>query len=333
MGVHKISQLPSGPVLITGARGFIGRSLAGRLAQQPNTLVTSDLPVPDDATLNGAEGRVVFVPGDIADDSLQQQLLRHRPSTVFHLAGIVSGAAQADFDLGRRINLQATQLLLENCRQLTQTVGTPVRFVYASSIAVFGVPLPGRFDDDTPADPTLSYGTHKRACELLIDDYSRRGFIDGRALRLPGVVVRPPLANGALSGFNSDLIREPLAGRDYTCPVSEQATIWICSLARVLDNLLTMASLPADLLGARRTVTAPALAVSTGQVRDALAALVPGAGARIRFTDQPDPALQAQFGRWPLDARFARASRLGLRADPDLPTLVRDYLTEQHGHR
>lgn len=324
-----MTQLSAGPVLITGARGFIGAALTDRLKQAGLQLLTTDLP-----SATAASPAVQCLPGNIADPALQHQLMAQQPATVFHLAGVVSGAAEADFDRGRSINLDATQLLLENCRRLTQASGTPVRFVYASSIAVFGVPLPARIDDDTAAHPTLSYGTHKRAIELLVDDYSRRGFIDGRVLRLPGVVVRPPLPNGALSGFNSDLIREPLAGRDYTCPVGSQASIWICSLAAVLDNLMRMATLPADALGARRTVNAPALAVTAGQVRDAIAAAMPAAAARIRFTepaDQPDPALVAQFGRWPLDCDFSRATGLGLHADATLGNLINDYLAGQ-GH-
>jgi len=189
---------------------------------------------------------------------------------------------------------------------------------------VFGAPLPARIDDRTVPAPTLSYGTHKRVAELLIDDLSRRGELDGRALRLPGVVVRPPLPNGALSAFNSDIIREPLAGRDYTCPVSAEATIWIASRSSAIANLLHLGQVYPKAFGATRTVTAPVLAVSIAEIVAALGRVDAKAPARIRF--QPDAKIEAQFGRWPRNATFKRAVALGLVGDPSIDTIVRDHL-------
>ena len=311
---------PDTLVLITGAAGFIGRALARALRADPR--LGPDGLLLTDQVIDGPGS----LAGNVADASHQQRLFARPVDRLFHLAGIVSGAAEADFEAGLRVNLEATLALLECCRRQAQAGGPRVRFVYASSIAVFGVPLPAHIDDHTPALPTLSYGAHKRVIELLIDDYTRRGFIDGRALRLPGVVVRPPLPNGALSGFNSDLIREPLAGRSYTCPVGPQATTWLCSLPRVIDNLLRLGDLPGEAIGAVRTVNAPALAVSVAQIVAALAQSDARAPARVRFADAPAPGLVAQFGAWPLACTFDRAAALGLGADADLASLLRDGL-------
>lgn len=335
------------PVLVTGAAGYLGQALVAALRARGRTVIATDLAPParpapaarpasqrsgtdaaeDRRTVLAADPDASFTAGDLTDPRWQDALFEHHPATVFHLAGIVSGAAEADFERGRRVNLDATLQLLERCRRQQAAGGPPVTLVYASSIAVFGVPLPGRIDDHTPPAPTLSYGAHKRAIEILLDDYSRRGLLDARALRLPGVVVRPPLANGALSGFNSDLIREPLAGRDYDCPVGEDATVWLSSLRHVIGNLVRMAALPAAALGPVRTVNAPAIAVDAGQIRDAIARVAaPAAAARIRFSAAPDPALVAQFGRWPLDCEFARAGALGLTTDASLDALIAEHL-------
>src|SRR4051812_22420581 len=210
-------------VLVTGAKGFLGSALVDAL-RVGHCVVATDR---DD--------------GDIADPAHVRKLFETPIDRVFHLAAVVSGAAEADYDAGRRVNLEATQSLLEACRAQMRRGGPVVRFVHASSIAVFGTPLPARIDDTTAPAPTLSYGTHKRVAELLIDDLSRRGELDGRALRLPGVLVRPVLPNGALSAFNSDIVREPLAGREVTCPVSPEATIWVASRRTAIANLLHLA--------------------------------------------------------------------------------------------
>ncbi len=304
--------------VVTGAAGFIGQRLCAALRggnwQDGHELVATDL----DAA--AAPAGFECKPGDIADPSLIEALFDRPVQRIFHLAGIVSGRAEADFALGKRVNLDATLALLERCRLQAERGGPVVRFIYASSIAVFGTPLPERIDDATQPLPTLSYGTHKRAIELLIDDYSRRGFIDGRALRLSGALLRPPLANGALSAFNSDVIREPLAGHDYVCPVGPLATIWLTTLRSTLRNLLSLAELEPQALGAQRTVTAPALAARIGDIVAALGRVDPAAPARVTY--QPQPALEAQFGRWPLKCSFERAQAPGLHVDATIDTLL-----------
>jgi D-erythronate 2-dehydrogenase len=314
-------------VVVTGAAGFIGqqccaalRAAAALQGDGACDLVTTDC-VAFRSQRAGALGRgQAHREGDIAEPALIESLFERPVHRLFHLAGIVSGRAEADFALGKRVNLDATIGLLERCRQQVQQGGPMVRFVYASSIAVFGTPLPSRIDDSTQPLPTLSYGTHKRAIELLIDDYSRRGFIDGRALRLSGVLLRPPLANGALSAFNSDVIREPLAGRNYVCPVGPDATIWLTSLRSTVRNLMRLADIGAGVLGAQRCVTAPALAARVGDIVSALGHIDAAAPARVTY--QPQAQLEAQFGRRPIDCSFERAATLGLSVDASLDALL-----------
>jgi len=294
-------------VLVTGADGFIGRALVHALRVGHDVIATDR----ND--------------GDIADAAHLDRLFADRPfDRVFHLAAVVSGAAEADFDAGRRVNLDATIGLLDRCRAQARRGGPVVRFVHASSIAVFGAPLPARIDDESEARPSLSYGTHKRIAELLIDDASRRGELDGRALRLSGVVVRPALPNGALSAFNSDVIREPLAGREVECPVGADATIWLTSRRAAVANLLHLGELDGAAIGARRAITAPALAISIAEIVGALGRIDAAAPARVRYA--PRPAIEAQFGRWPLDCSFARAESLGLVGEASIDARIRDHL-------
>ncbi len=297
--------------LVTGAGGFIGRALVARL---------------HDAADSDDEVRTTDVgDGDIADPVHVARLFAEPVDRVFHLAGVVSGAAEADVVAAERVNVAATLELLRQCRRQRDAGGPLVRFVYASSIAVFGVPLPARIGDDTEPAPTLSYGTHKRVCELMLDDASRRGDVDGRALRLAGVVVRPRGPHGARSAFNSDLIREPLAGRDVVCPVGPQATIWVVSRRAAVESLLRLADVDAARLGTMRAVTAPALAVSVAGVVAAVTRAAASAAGRVRF--DPQPHIEDQFGRWPLSCTFERARALGLSADDSLDAIVADHLT------
>jgi nucleoside-diphosphate-sugar epimerase len=313
-------------VLVTGACGFIGRALVDALAAKPEKIGsapgTLSLALTDRAEApKAAPPTASWTRGEIDDPALLDRLFDRPVDVVFHLAGVVSGAAEADYALGKRVNLDATIALLERCRAQAGRGGPVARFVYASSIAVFGTPLPARIDDTTAPEPTLSYGAHKRACELLIDDCTRRGFIDGRALRLSGVVVRPPLANGALSSFNSDLIREPLAGRGYVCPVSADATIWIVSLGRTIENLIRLARIDGAAVGPRRALTTPSLALSIADIVAAIGRADATAAARIRF--DPQPVIEAQFGRWPLDCSFERGRAIGLTCDASIDDVIR----------
>ncbi|MEO7402518.1 MAG: NAD-dependent epimerase/dehydratase family protein, partial [Burkholderiales bacterium] len=258
-------------IVITGATGFIGQALVARLLASDapvavERLVLSDRSTPD--TTN--DSRVEWRPGDITDPTFARSLLATDTDAVFHFAGIVSGAAEADFDLGMRVNVDGTRYVLDACRAACHAPSRPPRLVYASSIAVYGQPLPERIDDSTLPMPTLSYGAQKYACEQLINDYSRRGHVDAIALRWPGIVVRPPMRNGALSAFNSDVFRELLGGRPIVSPVSAHACIWILSIERCVDNLLHALTLPTERLGQQRALLAPALPATIDEIIDAV---------------------------------------------------------------
>jgi nucleoside-diphosphate-sugar epimerase len=310
--------------LITGAGGFVGSALARELIESlqpagPDRLVLSDrTPRPDWCPAD--DPRVVWLQGDLGSADLLDMMFSERIDRVVHLAGVVSGAAEADFDLGLRVNLDATRTLLSRCADQGRR-GYPPRVVYASSIAVHGVPLPCAIHDHTPVTPSLSYGVQKLINELLIAELSRRGWLDGISLRLAGVVVRPALPNGALSGFNSDLIRETLAGRRVVSPVSADAVIWLQSLSAARGALLAALSTTGAAPDGARTVQLPALAASIDEILDAVGR-VTGRDARSLVDFKPDPAIEPMFGRWPRERSFARAHVMGLPADTDLFSLI-----------
>ena len=317
--------------LITGAGGFVGGALARTLIEKrparPNLpdrpmagrLILSDrIPRPDWCPADRAD--IVWMQGDIASADLLEQLFSEPVTAVAHLAGVVSGAAEADFDLGMRVNLDATRALLERCMAQGRA-GRPPRVVYASSIAVHGVPLPTAIHDPTPASPSLSYGVQKLINEILITEGSRRGWIDGISLRLAGVVVRPALPNGALSGFNSDLIRETLAGRRVVSPVSPEAVIWLQSLSSARDAFAIALAGSGGAPDGARVVQCPAIAASINEILCAVSA-ASGHDAHALVDFRPNPAIEPMFGRWPRHISFDRARRLGLPEDRDLTELI-----------
>lgn len=317
MPVPALSDVPEDArILITGAAGFVGQALVRALVA--NALPTQQWILTDtvQAGVMPVGANILWVGGDLADPSLQRRLFAQPLHAVVHLAGLMSGRTEADVVLGERINLHAALDLLALCRAQHLQGGPRVRWLMTSSIAVYGTPLPERIDDQTPERPTLSYGTHKRMLELMLDDMSRRGELDGRALRLPGVVPRPVMPNGALSGFNSDLIREPLSGRDCVCPVSPEASLWLLSLPAALDalqrvlwmDLQTWRSVMGGTAGV--ALNAPAWPLQVQTLVQAMTALDPQVPARLRYAPRND--VQAQFGAWPLQASFERARRLGL---------------------
>jgi nucleoside-diphosphate-sugar epimerase len=317
-------------VVVTGAAGFIGAALARALAARAELCDAHDQVfalrriVLADRVLPGeypADPRIEAVRGDMAEPAFVSGLVDAGTRVVFHLAGVMSGASEADFALGLRVNLDGMRNVLEACRALA----APARLVFASSIGVFGTPLPARIDDETPQRPTLSYGAQKRACEILLEDYSRRGFLDGRALRLPGIVVRPRLPNGALSAFNSDLIREPLAGRVYTAPVGPEAVVWQMSIARCVANLMHAALLQRGAIGSPCVLNLPCVAASVGEIVAAIGR-AGGGDAAARVSYAPDARLQAQFGGWPRDFHAARALALGFSADASPDAIIRAHL-------
>lgn len=311
-------------VVVTGAGGFIGRALTARLLENALATPVTRLVLCDvTASPTQNDPRIEWRTGDVADPAFARAVIDADTRVVFHLAGVVSGAAEADFARGLRANLHGTMNVLEAAR----LAGSTPRFVFSSSIAVFGVPIPASIDDATLPVPTLSYGAQKLACEQLVNDYSRRGFIDGLALRLSGVVVRPPMPNGALSAFNSDIFREPLAGRPITSPVSAEATLWILSIERAVDAFVHAARLDTSSIGPQRALTLPALAVSIREILD-VASDVCGRDLWPLVTFAPNPAIEPMFGRWPRTFSTARADALGFRSDADLASIVRAHLSE-----
>ncbi len=228
-------------IVITGGAGFLGNRLARKLLERGSlvdaagkTRPLRQLVLLDTAAATVTDPRVTAVAGDLADPAVIERVVTTDTDSIFHLAAVVSGQAEAEFDIGMRVNLDATRALLERCRKLDR----PPKFVFTSSLAVFGGKLPDPVPDDAPVTPQTSYGAQKAIGELLVYDMTRKGFIDGRSLRLPTVTVRPGKPNKAASSFASGVIREPLSGIDAVCPVAPETQLWVTSPRRVIDNLI-----------------------------------------------------------------------------------------------
>jgi nucleoside-diphosphate-sugar epimerase len=243
---------------------------------------------------------------------------------VFHLAAVVSGAAEADFDLGMRVNLQGTELLLAQMRKCVR----PPRLVYTSSVAAFGGELPAALDDTTIANPQTSYGTQKVIGEYLVSDYSRKGFLDGRSLRLPTIVVRAGKPNAAASSFASGILREPLNGVVSECPVAPETGVWLLSPRRVVEAFLHAWELPAQAWGAQRWLNLPGITASVAEMVEALKR-VAGAKVAERVVYRADARIQAIVKTWPVNFRTPRALAMGFKADPDVDTIIRDYVENE----
>ena len=270
---------------------------------------------------SGKDARVLCVQGQVTDRPLIERTCAAGVDALFHLAAVVSAGAEADFELGLRVNVDGLRAALDACRGL----GSMPRVVFASSVAAFGGELPPVVLDTTAPTPRSSYGTQKVIGELLVADMSRKGFIDGRTLRLPTIVVRPGKPNLAASGFMSNILREPLAGKPAVCPVSADACMWILSPQCAIDALIHAMELPAERWGWNRTLNAPGLTVSVRQALDALARVAGNeAAAHVRFI--PDPAIERIVLSWPARFDTARAHRLGFRADADIDDIIRAHL-------
>jgi nucleoside-diphosphate-sugar epimerase len=243
---------------------------------------------------------------------------------VFHLAAVVSGAAEADFDLGMRVNLKGTELLLAQMRKCAQ----PPRLVYTSSVAAFGGELPAVLDDSTLANPQTSYGTQKVIGEYLVSDYSRKGFVDGRSLRLPTIVVRAGKPNAAASSFASGILREPLNGVVSECPVGPETGVWMLSPGRVVEAFLHAWELPAAAWGAQRWVNLPGITASVAQMVEALKK-VAGAKVAERVVYKPDARIQAIVKTWPVNFKTPRALAMGFAPDRDVESIIRDYVADE----
>ena len=319
-------------VVITGGAGFLGKLLAQKILsrgqlndahgvlREVSELVLVDMTAAQDEPWL-ADSRVSQVVGDIADRAVLARALTAATGSIFHLAAVVSGQAEADFDIGMRVNVDATRTLLE----LTRALPAPPKFVFTSSIAVFGGNLPAVLPDDQRLTPQGSYGAQKAMGELLVSDMSRRGMIDGRALRLPTITVRPGKPNKAASSFASGIIREPLAGVDAVCPVVPATRMWVQSPPRVIENLLIGHDAPATAFGFDRSISVPGISVAVG---DMVASLRRVAGDAVagRVSWQLDPAIDRLVSSWPQAFAADRARALGMTADDDFDDIVRAYM-------
>ena len=320
-------------VLIIGGAGMVGRKLAERLAgdgelagKAVSSLTLYDvvpaLPPP------AAKLPVKIATGDLPSPGEAERLMADRPDIIFHLAAIVSGEAELDFDKGYRINLDGTRLLLEAIR----AAGNKPRLVFTSSIAVFGAPFPEAIGDDFFNTPLTSYGTQKNICELLISDYTRKGFLNGLSIRLPTICVRPGKPNQAASGFFSNIMREPLAGAEAVLPVSESVRHWHASPRAAVGFLEHAASLDTDKVGPRRALTMPGVSVTVGEQ---IAALQKVAGEKVaaRIRRQPDPFIEGVVAGWPRNFAPRRAVELGFKADASFEDIIRIHIEDELGGR
>jgi nucleoside-diphosphate-sugar epimerase len=290
-------------ILITGAAGMIGRKLTHRLAKSGeiggrNIAALTLVDVIEPRSPGGVSGKVISRRADLSAPGEVAALVDARPDLIFHLAAIVSGEAEADFDKGYRINLDATRFLLDAIRSENAKSPYKPRVVLTSSIAVFGAPFPEKIADDFFTTPLTSYGTQKAIEELLLSDYSRRGFFDGVGIRLPTVCIRPGKPNKAASGFFSNILREPLVGQEAVLPVSEDVRHWHASPRAAIAFLVRAATMDLSLLGWRRNLTMPRYSATVGEQIAALTR-VPGPKAAALIRLQPDPKIEAIVAGWP----------------------------------
>ena len=320
-------------VLIIGGAGMIGRKLSERLAQDGelggkaiSSLTLHD--VVEGAVPAGAKMPVKLLTGDLPAPGEAAKLVADKPDTIFHLAAIVSGEAEQDFDKGYRINMDGTRNLLEAVR----AAGHTPRLVFASSIAVFGAPFPEAIGDEFFNTPLTSYGTQKNICELLISDYSRKGFLDGISLRLPTICVRPGKPNKAASGFFSNIMREPLAGHEAVLPVSEGVMHWHASPRAAVEFMRHAATIDTAKVGPRRALTMPGLAVTVGEQ---IAALKKVAGDKVvaRIRREPDPFIEQIVAGWPRKFAAKRALELGFKPDRSFEDIIRIHIEDELGGR
>jgi nucleoside-diphosphate-sugar epimerase len=309
-------------IAITGGGGFLGRRLAQALLTDPRTerLVLADVvaiqPFTDDLRLD-------LRAADLSEPGAAEEIV-DGADVIFHLAAIVSGQAESEFDVGMRVNLDATRALLEAARRSRRCP----RFVFTSSLAVFGPPLPELVTDETAVHPQSSYGSQKAIGELLVADFSRRGFVDGRVIRLPTVCVRPGKPNAAASSFVSGIIREPLRGEYAMCPVAPEQELWLSSPRAAVANLIHGALLTPEELGTLRVVNAPGITVTVAEMIASLERIAgPEVTARISFGEAA--AVRRIVSSWPSRFDVTRARDLRFFRDPGFDDLIRGFIEDE----
>ncbi|ANF56169.1 D-erythronate dehydrogenase [Halotalea alkalilenta] len=320
-------------VAIIGAAGMVGVKLTQALIEpsarhglEIEALTLIDVvepPLPE--TFQGELRREVR---DLSAAGEAQRLVEQRPDLIFHLAAIVSGEAERDFDKGYRINLDGTRELFDAIRQANLSSGYCPRLVFTSSIAVFGAPLPERIGDDFHSTPLTSYGTQKAICELLLADYTRRGFFDGIGIRLPTLCVRPGKPNLAASGFFSNIIREPLVGQPAILPVPREVRHWFASPRSAVGFLLHAATIDTALIGPRRSLSMPGVSATVDDQIEALRR-VAGDAAVALIEERPDPAIIAMVSGWAPGFDAERATALGFTAERDFEQIIRAHIEDE----
>ena len=320
-------------IAIIGAAGMVGRKLTQRLVAEGklrgetiSSLLLADVVAADRP--EGFNGETVIQTGDLSARSEIDRLVAARPDVVFHLAAIVSGEAEQDFDKGYRINMDGMRHLLEAIRAANAAEGYLPRLVFTSSIAVFGAPFPETIPEEYFHTPLTSYGTQKEISELLLADYSRKGFVDGIGIRLPTICVRPGTPNKAASGFFSNIIREPLVGKEAILPVPDTVRHWHASPRSAVGFLIHAANLDTTELGPRRNLTMPGVSATVGEQIEALRK-VAGDKAVALIRREADETIMRIVAGWPTKFDAGRAEELGFRADRSFEDIIRTHIEDE----
>ncbi|OCP15002.1 D-erythronate dehydrogenase [Ensifer sp. LC163] len=322
-------------IMVIGAAGMVGRKLVEKLASEEGALGYDisrlalvdviEPPVPQ-----GLSPIAKALALDLSTEDAAGKLVALRPDVIFHLAAIVSGEAEADFDKGYKVNLDGTRALFEAIRHESLREPYVPRVIFASSIAVFGKPFPEKIGDEFFTTPLTSYGTQKAICELLLADYSRRGIFDGVGIRLPTICIRPGKPNKAASGFFSNILREPLAGQEAVLPVDENLRHWFASPRSAVGFFIHAARMDTSAIGPRRNLTMPGLSALVGEEIEALRR-VAGLKAVKLIRREPDPVIQSIVSGWATDFDARRASQLGFKAETNFDEIIRIHIEDELG--
>jgi D-erythronate 2-dehydrogenase len=311
-------------ILVTGAAGFLGRRVIASLLG-PDTRVTRVIAV-DLTECPVDDPRIDVRVGAVEEHAFARSVVERDVEAVFHLAAVLSGQSEAEFDVGMRVNVDGTRRLLDACRQADR----PPRVVFSSTIAALGGQLPAVVPETQLIEPESTYGTTKAICELLVSEYSRRGFVDGISCRVPTVAIRPGRPNSALSSFVSGIVREPLAGVEAVCPVPLDTRVWICSPDTATANLVHAGRVDRSALGTRRTVNLPGLSVTPAEMLDSLERLA-GREVRERVRVDIDARTTRIVASWPGAFDTTRARSLGFTADSDIEAVIRQFMDGSQG--
>jgi D-erythronate 2-dehydrogenase len=328
-------------VVITGGTGFIGQMLARRLLEKGTLIGASGQPeVIDEIVLSdfylpevlpeGLEGRVTIVSGDISDPQTINALVDRDDIAIFHFASVVSAGGEKDFDMAMRVNLDGARHVLEALRAQGSTRGGMPKLLFTSSLATFGGDaMPSRVSDTTKPNPQTTYGMTKFIGELMINDYARKGFVDGRVARLPNIVIRPGKPNAAASSFNSGIFREPLNGETCYLPVNRDTVMADLGHRNTVEGIITLMDLDGDKLGSDRAVFLPSRSFSMHECIEAMETVAAARGIKSGdVVDQPDPLIQTIISGWPTEIDSSRGLALGLPQDQSLEQIIEDYIDD-----